>query len=115
LEQAHTEMIAEFVFRDHVFDTTTTYSFRLSRRTLLPAVKDVIVDSRMYYHRCRLAKPPNKHLPLGVLMLNKAKWLKLYVMGQLPSKNAGVDSDDEESEDDVDEDALSEVELKVNA
>jgi hypothetical protein len=40
-------MIAEFVFRDHVFSETKVFAFRLSRRTLLPAVKDVITDSRM--------------------------------------------------------------------
>jgi hypothetical protein len=46
-------------------------------------------------------------------MLNHAKWLKGYVTGTLPQKSAGLDSDDEESEDDVDEDALTDAQLKV--
>jgi hypothetical protein len=114
LLKADTEFHVEFVLRDHTFDTTSVVALRCSKRTLLPAVGRVVTDSRLFYHRCVLSKPPRKHLPLGALACRAFNgWLTGGAGRGGASDDGGGDGDEEDvvSEDDVDEDALDEAAL----
>jgi hypothetical protein len=119
LLKADTEFHVEFVLRDHTFDTTSVVALRCSKRTLLPAVGRVVSDSRLFYHRCVLSKPPRKHLPLGALVCRALDgWLTGRGGGggggganDGGGDGGGGDEEDVVSEDDVDEDALDEAAL----
>ena len=95
------------MFRDHTFDVTTTHAFRLTKRTMMPAVATVISDQRAFYHRCQLAKPKSRHLAL-----HQKAWLELLALKKWLLQKLRNNKNDEDEVEESEEDRRRRIKLK---